>query len=1199
LSTPEELHAQIQLRLFEKLSEAEQKHRKLVETLRVVILQLDAQDRITFLNKAWSDQLGYSIEASLGKSLADFTVESDQEESSLRHADGHLVWFEVLLQETEYGGKFGVLHNIDVRRRVEQQLTIRENESRRLALVASRTHNAVIITDASVKIVWVNDAFTRITGYMFDEVIGRSPGSVLQGPLTDSKTVEEMRNQIKSGLPFQTEILNYRKDGSTYWLEIDVQPIRDESGNIIQYIAVEQDITARKVYQEQLVEQAERLAEQSRLAALRAEVGIVLNQDKPLRTLLAESCDIILKHTDAAFVRVWTLEQNAEVLELQASRGLYTHLDGQHSRIPVGAFKIGFIAATAEPILTNQVIGNPRVPEQEWAKREGMVAFAGHPLILAGQVVGVLGLFSRKTLNQPVLEALQVVADTLALGIVRHTSQKQLMLSEARFRTFVEKASDGFFIHDAHGLILDVNRAACQSLGYTSQELIGKSLSLVDLDFTEARALEIQEHLDHGELAVFDSRYQRKDGTTFPADVRIQPFQQDSRQLALTVVRDITQRVKDERALRVSEARQRAVIESALDCIISIDRESRIVEFNPAAESTFGYLRKDILGKPLDTLIIPPQHRQAHHAGMDRFLSTGVSRILGQRLVGLPALRADGSTILIELTVMKMELDADPVFTAFLRDITKEQESESKQRQAMLEIERAREEAVAADRAKSLFLANMSHEVRTPMAAVVGYAEMLLDPRLGTEQRMSIVNAINRNGRHLLALINEVLDLSKIEAGQLELESVPCRVWQTIEEAMSVAGVAAQDQKVQLAAVVRGQIPRIFHTDPTRFRQILDNLLSNAVKFTPSRKSIELRVFMFEGNSPRLVIEVEDQGIGINPEVISKLFRPFTQADPSTTRKFGGTGLGLSITWKLVKAFNGEITVRSEPGVGTCFTVMLPLKPEDLLELVSESEMSQESQLIRQSRSPKVQLIGNVLLAEDNPDSRNIIGYFLEKAGLTVERVENGLLALERATRKEYDVILMDMQMPEMDGYTATSTLRQQGYTRSILALTAHAMAGDEEKCLRAGCNAYLTKPVEAERLINLVSRLLPARTWRFTRDKIFRQTSPDSGRIPIPQSEPVLNNDADGTASLTIAYRKALPEKAKDMQRLLERGQFKELAAAAHKLRGSAGMYGFPELSETAGLLEDACTEGQSPDLLRELLAELTMHLFDAASGS
>lgn len=518
-----------------------------------------------------------------------------------------------------------------------------------------------------------------------------------------------------------------------------------------------------------------------------------------------------------------------------------------------------------------------------------------------------------------------------------------------------------------------------------------------------------------------------------------------------------------------------------------------------------------------------------------------------------------------------------------LNEPAAEQTSESAEVRSL--TQHAKEDFEAANRAKTQFLANMSHEFRTPVAAVVGYAEMLLDPHLSSDEQLRVIHAIKRNGAHLLALINDVLDLSKIDAGKMTLERVPCRLWHVVGEALSGAGVAAQEKKLDIHMAPVGQLPRVVTTDPTRLRQILDNLLSNAVKFTPAGKQVEIRLRLEESDraQPRLIIEVEDQGIGMNQAVMSRLFQPFTQADPSTTRRYGGTGLGLSICKRLAENLGGSIAVRSAPGVGTCFTVALPLSPNDMFELLDEHEFAQESMLIRpRPGTARRKLIGRVLLAEDSPDNQTIARYFLEQSGLSVEVAETGREAMDRALASDFDVILMDMQMPEMDGYTAAAELRNRGYSRPIVALTAHAMTGDEEKCLAAGCSGYLTKPVDADRLLKVVAQHLPARSWSVRTADLTRTPRP----IPAP-SLPTAST-MPSLANLSASYRRSLPEKFQGIAEAEQAGQLDRLAGLAHRLRGSAGMYGLPEISQTAGELEDACRRSDDVNRLAALTRDL-----------
>ncbi len=633
-----------------------------------------------------------------------------------------------------------------------------------------------------------------------------------------------------------------------------------------------------------------------------------------------------------------------------------------------------------------------------------------------------------------------------------------------------------------------------------------------------------------------------------------------------------------EEARKQSESRHRSIVKTSMDCIITIDTLGRVLEFNPAAERTFGYDATEVEGRDINSLIVPRQHRNPL-SGIALILASGETWVAGRRYTGLPAVRKDGSEFPVELTVVPYELEGQLALTAILRDITTLVEAEQRREATAEELRRAKERAEAADQAKSQFLANMSHEFRTPMGAIIGYAEMLLDPRLGVEERVRTLQAIIRNGQHLGMLINDILDLSKIESGRMTFERLPCDLRQAIAEALSVATVAAQSKGLALHVTPVGSVPRRITTDPTRLRQVLDNLLSNAVKFTSEGKRIDIRLRIeVVAESLRLAIDVEDQGVGIAPAQFSRLFTPFSQADASTTRKYGGTGLGLSICKRIAENLGGGIAVRSEPGVGSCFTVTLPVSPDDMSETLDEEQFIRESQVIRARPNGTVYaMTGRVLVVDDSPDNRTIVRFFLERAGLCVAEAENGAEGVEKALASTFEVILMDMQMPQLDGYAATSLLRQKGYDRAIIALTAHAMSGDEEKCLQAGSNAYLTKPVEPDRLLEMVSRHLASRSWVVKFAESIR-------RIPAPMPPP----PGDAKSDLKTRYRQSLPDKLRTLRQAYYEGNFTELQSHAHKLSGSAGMYGFPAVGEVSRRLEEACLQGSTNEALDFLLEEL-----------
>src|SRR5580704_71137 len=384
--------------------------------------------------------------------------------------------------------------------------------------------------------------------------------------------------------------------------------------------------------------------------------------------------------------------------------------------------------------------------------------------------------------------------------------------------------------------------------------------------------------------------------------------------------------------------------------------------------------------------------------------------------------------------------------------------------------------AQAADRAKSEFLANMSHEIRTPMTAILGFADYLDDSTLDRTGSQDALQTIKRNGEHLLAIINDILDLSKIESGKLVIEQVRCSPRQIVADVIELLQVRIAAKGLAATTHFDPRVPQHVLTDPTRLRQIVLNLVSNAVKFTETGcVQVILRWRDQNESRPLLQIDVVDTGIGMTPDQMSRLFQPFTQADSSTTRRFGGSGLGLAISHRLAEMLGGTITASSVCGAGSTFQLLLPT-PALAADGSGDSLRSSDSALRRQQKELNRQpLTGRrLLLAEDAPDNQRLIMYVLRKSGADVTLAENGAVACELSFAAQHeckplDVVLMDMQMPIVDGYQAVKQLRQAGYHEPIIALTAHSMGSDRQVCLGAGCDDFATKPIDRARLISLI----------------------------------------------------------------------------------------------------------------------------------
>lgn len=525
--------------------------------------------------------------------------------------------------------------------------------------------------------------------------------------------------------------------------------------------------------------------------------------------------------------------------------------------------------------------------------------------------------------------------------------------------------------------------------------------------------------------------------------------------------RDVTNLRRDDSERRRLHLMLQTVVDAMPQRVFWKDREGRFLGCN------LGFAKDAGLSSPAEMI----GTRDADHAWRvfaERYRADDMAVMAeGRARLNFEEPQVDSSGTMRWVRTSKIPLrdDSGEIIgvIGILEDVTAERDA----RQALRWAKEAAEEAA---RVKSEFLANMSHEIRTPMTAILGFVDLLADPSTPERDRPEFLATIRRNGEHLLTLINDILDHSKLEAGEVGIERLAFDPVTLTEEAASMLRPLAEAKGVELHAEIDPGLPRAAASDPTRLRQIILNLVNNAVKFTDrGQVRLAVRPEADAEGLDTLVFTITDTGIGMTEAQIARLFRPFTQADSSTSRRFGGTGLGLFITRRLVDLLGGEVKVASVVGEGTTFTVRIPVSAAtDAVVPTSPS-------------TPKTRLRGRILLAEDGADNQRLLTHILGRAGAEVMVAGHGRAACDAALASlaegcGFDLILMDMQMPEMDGCEATARLRGVGWTGPIVALTANAMPEDRERCLRAGCDDYLTKPIDRRALLELCSRMMSAR---------------------------------------------------------------------------------------------------------------------------
>lgn len=492
---------------------------------------------------------------------------------------------------------------------------------------------------------------------------------------------------------------------------------------------------------------------------------------------------------------------------------------------------------------------------------------------------------------------------------------------------------------------------------------------------------------------------------------------------------------------------------------------------------------------------------------------------------------------------------------------------------------------------KDKFLANMSHEMRTPITAVLGYAELLEDSLRDSPRLLDYVLNIHRNSEHLLCLINDILDLSKVESGRLKVEQIACCPFTVVSDSYHLLRTKSIEKGIMLKVVYQGEVPESIQSDPTRILQCLVNLIDNAIKFTPASGMVQVIVsFQDRTPTPALEFRVVDTGIGIAPEGVRKIFQPFEQATVETTRQYGGTGLGLSITKRLAGLLDGQLTVESHVGQGSTFSLVVSCgAPTADLKLVTAPSMEQVSAQTRKVRSKKLEALpvalrGNVLLAEDFPDTQKLVAHMLERGGAKVGVAGTGPDALEKASKGAYDLVLMDMQLPGMDGITVVSKLRGKGYKKPIIALTADATRESRDSFIEAGCNDVATKPINRMSLLHLVSSWLT-----FARNAAGEITTRPRRIIPsgvaVVEEEPVEKDWATTTTELV----RAIDAKVAEMHEAAEEDDLSSVSALAEQVQARCSVAGFTTIGSLADRIGKLAASKKGKKTMRGIISRLS----------
>jgi len=719
----------------------------------------------------------------------------------------------------------------------------------------------------------------------------------------------------------------------------------------------------------------------------------------------------------------------------------------------------------------------------------------------------------------------------------------------------LEAAANAIVITDQKGFVIWLNQAFTTLTGYSLDEVYGKALSF----------LKSGEHGDDfygnlwktilsGQVWEGETTNRKKDGCLYVEQQIITPVQSKEGKIThfISIKQDISDRKEAEAALRDSEVRIRTLVNTAVDGIITANEQGVIQSFNPAAEKIFGYSQDEVMGRNLTTLM-PSPYREEHPVYLSNYLKTGKRKVIGKGREAV-ARRKDGTTFPMDLSVSEMHVGQQRVFTGIVRDVTQRKEFEK-------ELLKAKEAAEKANQAKSEFLANMSHEIRTPMNSIMGFTDILLDEELSAEQR-ELLETIKKSSDRLLNLINEILDLSKIEAGSMELEKIPFDLESLVLEVCQLIRPVAGGKPIEIRCAIEAGPWDLVTGDPTRISQVLLNLLGNAVKFT-EKGEVLTSVRLIEEFDDHILVEISisDTGVGISEENLKSIFAAFTQADGTTTRKYGGTGLGLTISQRLIRLMGSEMTVESREGTGATFRFKIRLEKGKTPHL-SDSAGPEATY-----EGLPVELKGlEILLAEDDTANQKLEMLILEKMGHRVDLAINGVRALEMGKAGTYDIILMDIQMPEMGGIEATEKLRQAGVKTPIIAMTASVMQ-DDRKSFVAGMDDYVAKPIRREVLREALKR--------HAGPKSSSETPHDSILPAFEMVADELGLDREQYFEILMGFIEDKKKDMEDLESALAQEDTELISRLAHKIKGSALNLRLDLVGKPAANIEKAAKEG------------------------
>jgi len=1120
-------------------------------------------------------------------------------------------------------------YSIDIteRKKAEKEIEMRQNY---LESILNNVPDAIVTIDGSHIIKEWSPGAERIFGFTRDEVIGENIDDLITSEDVETEARQFSRLGLSGKIMDPVETVRYRKDGKPVHVLMTASPIEVEnrfSGAVVVYI----DITSQKKVQQKLERSLAIVDHNQKLLLTLSRASLDIQEARELKdvyvklgnrirelgyyTMVFKLCDD-RKHLEMAYVNF-----NADLINLGEKLGaspiglrFSIKKGGLYEEILGGGCAVYF--ADIINLIAETLPGRSKLMSKKIVEKMKISKAIFAPLLIKGKVIGVLGMAgedvkpSDVTTVETFVNQTAMVLKNIMLYQQAIEQKEVLKESEERFRSISTSAQDGIVMMDQEGNVSFWNDAATKIFGYEKNEIIGSNLHrvLVPLKYKVAcqKGFSGFQKTGMGEAIgkVIELSGIHKDGTEFPVELSLSSVKINNKWNAIGIIRDISERKKADGQIRFLSS----VVEQSADGMTISDMEGNLLFINNAWIIMHGYEgEEELLGQNLSVFHDKEQFKDDVEPFIRKVMEDG--HYTGE--VGHICRNGKKFSTQMTTTLLRDENDVPIAMAGVATDITERKMAERQLEESKQQTEKVNQElknaleyankmavdAKMASSAKSEFLANMSHEIRTPMNGIIGMTDLALDSELTPNQR-EYLNAVKISADSLLNLINGILDFSRIEAGKVELETIDFSLQDCVGNVIQILTQRAIKKGVVLKNRLSDKIPDLLNGDPYRLKQIITNLIGNAIKFTDEGEIVvSVEVESHKKNRVNLHFSVTDTGIGIPKDKKQKIFDAFSQADGSTTRQYGGTGLGLAISAELAGLMEGKMWVVSPvedkkisvggPGstfhFTTTFTIPSDVKqPKHTEKRLKAEKENEEPDMLANSEGKPLR----ILLAEDNPINQKLAEVLLRKKGWEVVTVSTGIEALNSLRSQIFDIILMDVQMPEMDGYEATKIIRNlKSEIRNIpiIAMTAHALKGDREKCLEAGMDDYIAKPIKAEEFYRIISE--------FGNGKISISETNQQVSIDLSKALESVDNDRQLLQELTADFIDTYPSQLELLRKVIENDETEQVDRIAHSLKGNVSIFGAKTAYDLANKLELMGRQSQlegADEVLRKLELEM-----------